>query len=359
MASMSKGVVTTVPHMEQATPKRPNTNKKGIEIVKSPSDTTIYAPALCRNTNTLDAVVNNILLPDGRGQGSVGFTRSSPVAGTNFLMNNGSSDPVIVEQQVSNFVEGAREQVRQKERESHQDTPVAGTSRDMEDSNVELAKRKASKIILDAERFKASVNEPPGTYSQEQSHSNVELVNDDNFLHVTCHIEPNLRDKIARGEFIELERLLPKQRGSYGQMNDDNRMNIVQRDGQTFFVPAQNPQRISSIRKWEMAFRVYATIYSEANPSRAAEIRQYVHIINIAASAYVWDNVSYYDTTFRQLMASNPMRPWSKIYNQMWNIAMREPLNRSGPTSYNQGYGSNGQNYNRRSNGANSNNNSN
>ena len=29
-------------------------------------------------------------------------------------------------------------------------------------------------------------------------------------VHIVCHVEPNLRQKIERGEFVELEKLLPK-----------------------------------------------------------------------------------------------------------------------------------------------------
>ena len=56
-------------------------------------------------------------------------------------------------------------------------------------------------------------------------------------------------------------------------------------------------------------------------------------MINTAASAYIWENVAKYDYTFRQLMSTYPQRSWAKIYNQMWNISMREPV-----TKFNQNY---------------------
>ena len=69
-------------------------------------------------------------------------------------------------------------------------------------------------------------------------------------------------------------------------------------------------------------------IYTQANPMRTAEIWQYVYTINTAASSYIWENVASYDTTFRHLMAQYPGRSWAKIYNQMWNLAMRDPIQR-------------------------------
>ena len=91
-------------------------------------------------------------------------------------------------------------------------------------------------------------------------------------------------------------------------------------------VPAQRDNKISSFRKWEQAFRAYATIYCGANPHRSKEIWQYISVINTAASAYYWENMYKYDITFRHLMAFNPSRSWAITYNQMWNLSMRDPL---------------------------------
>ena len=91
-------------------------------------------------------------------------------------------------------------------------------------------------------------------------------------------------------------------------------------------MPARKPNRITNFRCWEQAFRIYATIYCGANPSRAREIWQYISIINMASTAYVWDNVYNYDVIFRQLMQFNPNRSWAITYNHMWNLSMRMPL---------------------------------
>ena len=131
-------------------------------------------------------------------------------------------------------------------------------------------------------------------------------------------------------------------------------MDLVFKDGRSYFVPSGTDNRITGVRKWEQAFRIYAAIYSQANPHRAAEIWQYVHIINTAASAYIWENMSYYDMTFRQLMAQNPLRSWAKIYSQMWSLAMRTPV--TGNQNFNQykkhdSYDSNHSNHNNGNNG--------
>ena len=111
------------------------------------------------------------------------------------------------------------------------------------------------------------------------------------------------------------------------QCSNDDRLEFVTRHGHTFLTTVQDREnRIFGLRKWEQAFRVYAAIYSKANPTRSAEIWQYLHIINTAASSYAWENVAYYDFTFRQMMSHNPNWSWAKLYNQLWNLAMCNPL---------------------------------
>ena len=182
----------------------------------------------------------------------------------------------------------------------------------------------AKQIILDTKKFRADVIAPKGKVGFEDSEELEKLRrndNDDDFFHITCHIDASLHIKIQRGEFIDLEKLLSKD----GRYNEDKRIELINKGGATYFVPVQDRDtKINSVHRWEQAFRIYATIYTKANPDRASEIWQYVHLINTAASSFHWDNVSFYDTTFRQLMAYKPWRSWAKTYVQGWNLAMRD-----------------------------------
>ena len=150
-------------------------------------------------------------------------------------------------------------------------------------------------------------------------------MSDDDFFHLTCHIDPTLQGK------IDLDKLLPKGKAGTGSTSSsEDRFGWIQRDGGMFLVTVSSKDsRITGVHKWEQAFRVYATIYCGANPYRSKEIWQYVSVINSAASAYSWENVAGYDYTFRHLMAFNPKRSWAIMYNQMWNLCMRDPLPRN------------------------------
>ena len=44
-------------------------------------------------------------------------------------------------------------------------------------------------------------------------------ISDDEFFHLTCHVDVNLKSKIQRAEFVDLEKLLPRD-WSRGQNNN-------------------------------------------------------------------------------------------------------------------------------------------
>ena len=77
------------------------------------------------------------------------------------------------------------------------------------------------------------------------------LDDDDEFFHITCHISATLRAKIARGEYIDLEQLLPKDRNAAGLMSNagsKNRVELVTSGGHTYFKPVKDTQ-ITGLRK--------------------------------------------------------------------------------------------------------------
>ena len=168
------------------------------------------------------------------------------------------------------------------------------------------------------------------------------LDNDDDFFHVTCHVDKTMKEKIEKGEYVDLERLIPHSRNQQRKFSDENRIELFQKGGETFVVPStptvERDGWVSSLKRWDQAFRVYAAIYTKAQPHRAAEVWQYVYCIHNAASTYVWDNVAEYDFIFRQLMAQKPLRNWSKTYFQGWQLAMKEHL----PKQFNPGFGHGG-----------------
>ena len=92
---------------------------------------------------------------------------------------------------------------------------------------------------------------------------------DDEFFHITSQIDPSLRVKIERGKFIELERLLPRDRSLNRSHSDDLNKQLYQliTQGTNNYLeqPVSRNRKINNIRKWDQAFRVFAAIYTHAN----------------------------------------------------------------------------------------------
>ena len=304
-------------------------------IVKSPSADTIYRPAVSKNfnrtvvtadgdfgkTNRIDSNHLNQILANIRAEST-----RRPVAST-------EPQPGTSRQADDNGF---------RRRETGARSP-----RQQQPNQVSRAKTEAERIILDAERFKAAIAPPQGNLTMNMNMTTQQLQRildtDDDFFHVSSHVESGTVVKIERGGYVELEKLKPRT----NEVDTENRMELVNRNGMSFWVTARDKEgKISNVKKWDEVFRIYSTIYTRANPERAAEILQYVDTIHVAAAAYAWENVYKYDKKFRLLMAAKPYRSWAKTYTHMWNLCLTEPINRN----YNNFGGSSANHYNGRKN---------
>ena len=112
----------------------------------------------------------------------------------------GGADLNNVTNQIIKFIEGIRMQSLRGS--SHrEDYPEPGPSgRDLEGNVEELAmdhsKKKADQYIIDAEKYKATVNAQTGRTAEANQHLDI----DDQFFHVTCHIDDALKAKIEKGD---------------------------------------------------------------------------------------------------------------------------------------------------------------
>ena len=329
------------------------------QAVKSPSDTTIYSPGLRRVSNEdvsliekISNFVESIRLDGKRDNGRTSTSRQdSPMRSNSRPHSANRSGPSSMA----------------KDRNQRSNHPSPGVSyQQQEDPD-----RVVDQLLLQAEKFKAKVEALKGKYNFQEmllpydydklrskfvkpeglAPLDSEILflqnfdQDDEFFHVTSEIEPSLRAKIERGEFVDLERLLPKDRNSRLGSDDLNKQlyQLITQGTNNFLEPPmpKTNGKINSIRKWDQAFRVFAAIYTHANPQHASEIWQYVYIIHTAAASNPWDNVYFYDINFRELMASKPWRSWGKTYTQGWNMAFNNNNATAGNNWYSQGNSTN------------------
>ena len=266
-------------------------NPKSNPLLKSPSDTTIYKPAV-RKANNLVPMVN--------AQVEIRQKQDS----------------------IDEFIQGVRNKVVIAE--SNPDEP---DERD-QDVNQNVPRNAAEEAIVQAEKYKAKIDNPKGELVNLVDTLGYEgVLDDDKFIQVSCHVEDSVVEQISKGGFVEIVKIKPKSSSKIHQ--EEGAMELKYKDGKQYWVPAeQSNAKITNVRQWEECFRVYAEIYSRANPTRASEIWQYVDVINKAASTFTWENVALYDYHFRKMMAKNPLRSWAKTFNQMWNVDLRDHLPR-------------------------------
>ena len=199
--------------------------------------------------------------------------------------------------------------------------------RDERDKQIHEA---AEKIIIDSERQKATLSKPPegndSNIIDKALLANYDYDNDGNFLTSTCHIDESMTDKVALGKCVELEKLLNKRMKDLKQ-GSEQKMQLINKDGSCYWGPVhETDNKITGIRKWEEAFKVYMMIYSKANPTRASEILSYADIITGAAQTFTWENVSNYDFYFHKLMEQHPNHSWARTHTQLWTLMMKDHL---------------------------------
>ena len=237
-----------------------------VQMIKSPSDTTIYAPALKRNG--IGIVNRDIGMAEKGGMIRVGDMKfsghvlkqgldqhESVIMQVALSEGNGNQ----IDKTVEHFVEAV--QIEHENRENCElvmDRERRHASQ-QGDSGFQQAKDHADRALIEAEKFEATVAQPNGMYNLGDNNQVIRQViehpgnmdnidglqsvipnigsgvSDDDFFHLTCHIEPSLIHKIENGEFVELEKLLPKDKF---HRNEENRLEWMQRQGRTLLVPA-------------------------------------------------------------------------------------------------------------------------
>ena len=158
--------------------------------VKSPSDTTLYKPALLKT-------------PEGRRYNH-NLTGSPFEIVPQMQRTQVNNDDNSVIDKISKFVDDIRSSLMDGERNKARKKQ----RRDSEKEKLEQAKERSNRIILEAEQYKAVVQQPKGDYvfdnSKHQTFGGDQVLNtqkpldDDEFFHVTCHVDQSLRAKICR-----------------------------------------------------------------------------------------------------------------------------------------------------------------
>ena len=140
-----------------------------------------------------------------------------------------------------------------------------------------------------------------------------------------------LREKIGRGEFVDLGLLLE----NWGEYTDPEQLarNVqlsLDSGGHPVFKPIVPKAKIDSLAKWTSAFLVYSSIFIDFHPQRAQEMLKYIQIIRSAAIRFGSIGWRLYDSHFRMRQQRNPQNLWSTIDSELWFLFVVSNSSRRG-----------------------------
>ena len=214
--------------------------------------------------------------------------------------------------------------------------PSFGAAR-FEHARVLTPEQRAEQKVREAENLKAYTFPVTGK-DPRQKHRLSQFFNtamiDKDYMVVGSHVDEATYQRIKQGEFIDFGKLIPKDRII---SEEENRLELVIKGGQSYYVPISETTEINSFSKWEQAFRVYSNIYTKFYPHHLSELIEYNHVIHTISQMYPWDSVYMYDKDFHIHMAKHPERNWSIILQQAWSLRLRENKVNSSSTPYKQG----------------------
>ena len=199
------------------------------------------------------------------------------------------------------------------------------------------AEERTEMIIKQAEAAKVKIFPPTGRVcNHEVIEHNFEFVAkmDQNYLSVGNHIDEITQEKIVKGEYVDFAKLLPKDKITATE--EEGRMELIMKEGRTFWAPVSNTVAINGFSKWEQAFRIFANIYTHKFPHKSSELTQYNHIIHSISSSYTWENEYSYDREFRLHLSKHLGRSWAVILQQAWSMKLQDRISPQGTSEYHQ-----------------------
>lgn len=182
-------------------------------------------------------------------------------------------------------------------------------------------------MILEAERQKIFMEHPvtgkrllpnPELLQLLDKPGSHDLSCNNNLYGLSIHLDANTITLIEAGQFVNLSSLIPSDRVVPDE--EPERLQLVHQDGKLGVAPYTDKDAviINSFKRWELAFDIYAGVFTRAHPQRGPDLLEYKHIIRRASETYIWSNVYSYDKIHRTHMQRNPGRTWSKKHRDAW-----------------------------------------
>lgn len=196
--------------------------------------------------------------------------------------------------------------------ERHEPTEKTSTKRKASEMRSEPGKKEsqdetAAKNLPSSDEGKIErkfTAEEAGTRSLSPIYS----VCDDMSLHVS-HAN---KEKIWKGEYIDLAILLPRKNVSH-----DNQNQIIKViNGELVLKPKEAPMKIETIETWTDAFFIFMNIFLCKHPEAAQDMLHYMNTVRQGSRrALDWKK---YDEQYRLRKMKNPSSSWSSVDGELW-----------------------------------------
>ena len=109
-----------------------------------------------------------------------------------------------------------------------------------------MGRERTDQVIKDATAAKAKIFPPKGKALCQTGNFKFVAKIDQDYLSVGSHVDQLTQEKIKKGKYIDFSKLLPKDRVL---LEEDSRMELVIRNGQTFWTPVSESIAINSFSK--------------------------------------------------------------------------------------------------------------
>ena len=108
-----------------------------------------------------------------------------------------------------------------------------------------IPKKMLRNMVRDAELHKGKVFKLPDKLPGEMSQAEI----DDEFVLESSHLDNATIEKIEKGQFVDLHKLLPKEKILY----DEGKLQPLTKEGSTYFAPTteKDTPLINNFKRWE------------------------------------------------------------------------------------------------------------
>ena len=135
-----------------------------------------------------------------------------------------------------------------------------------------------------------------------------------------ARVPRKLRDKIVTDQYVDMSALLDTNPHA-DILSQDQVMYIQIAHNVVRPVPRRKSPQVLDISQWVMAFHLYIAIYTKAHPHEAANLLQYLMVVeSITEEKGDW---RVYDETFRFKRAESKT-PWEKLDNELYTYVTRK-----------------------------------